>query len=450
MKALLDFFTSVRVAITLLIILICASIIGTLIPQGRPAQEYLVRYGQLSMLFQRLQFTQLYHSFWFIALLALFALNIAICTLMRLFPKFRRAFNPRIEAEPKNILSLKIKDKFRLALPPAEARKEIKQELSRRHYRLKEAAADKRQSFAARKRVLGWFGSDVVHLGLLVILAGGIVSGFTGIRKDLTFVEGQTLPIPEAGFSVQLDRFITEYYPNGSVKDWKSLLTIIQGDKPLYQKTIEVNHPLNHRGYVFYQSGYGWDWEHPSLEIWVKKKDDPGYLKKVWLRVGEKTTLEGEDFELKVLQFIPDFVLDEKNQPATRSLEPNNPAAYVEGWRAAEEIFSGWVFAKFPDFSRLHSAKETDISLELKDVRAPNYSVIQMAKDPGVPLIWAGCTLLMAGLFLAFYWPPRELKIVLEEAQGKTEIVAGGISAKSREAFQVEFENIITSLRKRK
>jgi cytochrome c biogenesis protein len=450
MKALLDFFTSVRVAITLLIILICASIIGTLIPQGRSAQEYLVRYGQFSALLQRLQFTQLYHSFWFIALLALFALNIVICTLVRLSPKSRRAFKPKIETEPKNILSLKIKDKFRLGLTPAEAREKIKKELSRRHYRLKEAAAERRHFFAGRKRVLGWFGSDVVHLGLLVILAGGIVSGLAGLRKDLTFVENQTLPIPGANFSARLDKFITEYYPDGSVKDWKSLLTIIEADKPLFQKTIEVNHPLNHRGYVFYQSGYGWDWEHPSLEIWVKKKDDPGYLKKVWLKVGEKTALEGEDLELKVLQFIPDFVLDEKNQPATRSLEPKNPAAFVEGWQGEEEIFSGWVFAKFPDFSRLHAAKETNISPELKDVQAPNYSVIQMARDPGVPLIWIGSALLMAGLFLAFYWPTRELRIVLEEARGKTEIVAGGIGAKDREAFQIEFENIMNSLRKLK
>jgi cytochrome c biogenesis protein len=132
-------------------------------------------------------------------------------------------------------------------------------------------------------------------------------------------------------------------------------------------------------------------------------------------------------------------------------LEPNNPAAFIEGWEGPEKVFSGWIFAKFPDFSRLHSgAKEPDISLELKDVRAPNYSVIHVAKDPGVSLIWIGCVLLMAGLVLAFYWPTRELKIILEDSQGKTDVTAGGISIKSREVFQAEFESIINSLRKRK
>ena len=96
MRALLNFFTSVRVAITLLIILICASIVGTLVPQGGTAQDYAVRYGQFGSVLERLQLTRLYHSFWYIALLALFALNIIVCTLERLWPKFRHASTGRL------------------------------------------------------------------------------------------------------------------------------------------------------------------------------------------------------------------------------------------------------------------------------------------------------------------------------------------------------------------
>jgi len=56
----------------------------------------------------------------------------------------------------------------------------------------------------------------------------------------------------------------------------------------------------------------------------------------------------------------------------------------------------------------------------------------------------------MIGLALAFYWPPREIKIILKESQGKTEVIAGGIASKNREAFQSEFEKIMTSLRRLK
>ncbi len=448
MKALYRFFTSVKVAIVLLILLIAASIVGTLIPQQRSPGEYVVRYGQLAALFERLQFTRLYHSVWFIALLALFSLNIIVCTLARLSAKVRRALRPRFETEVRHLQSMRVKDKVRLPVPLDGARALVSQELARRGYRSRQSEAPGRVFISARKRIAGIFGSDIVHLGLLVILAGGIVSGLAGRRADLTLRENQALPVPGAAFSLRLDKFTTDLYPDGSVKDWKSRLSIIEDGRAVLEKTIEVNHPLSYRGFIFYQSGYGWDWENPRLELLVKKKSDPSYLKDVWLQPGEKSPVEGEDLEITVVRFIPDFVLDDKNQPSSRSPQPNNPAAYIEGRRGTEAVFSGWVFAKFPDFTRLHSAKETDLSFEFKDVKAPEYSVVQAARDPGALWIWIGSALLMAGLFLAFYWPPREIRVILEETRDKTELAAGGLSAKSQDEFKSEFENIISGLRK--
>lgn len=294
------------------------------------------------------------------------------------------------------------------------------------------------------------FGSDVVHLGLLIILAGGIISGLAGFRDNLTLSEGQILPVLKADFKIRLDKFETEYYPNGSVRDWKSTLTVIENGKPHLSKIVEVNHPLSFKGFVFYQSSYGWNWTNSSLEIWVKKRNDESFLNKIELNLGEKVGLEGENIQISVLHFIPDFVINEKNEITTRSLQPNNPAAFIEGWQENEKIFSGWIFAKFPDFARIKPEKKIDFTFELKDFKAAQFSVIQVAKDPGANFIWVGCSFLMIGLALAFYWPPREIKIILKEMQGKTEVIAGGIASKNMEAFQSEFEKIMTSLRRLK
>jgi cytochrome c biogenesis protein len=447
-KAVKKFFTSVKVAIVLLIILIASSILGTLIPQGRDAQEYLARYGQLANLLQKLQVTKLYQSVWFIAVLALFGLNIIVCTLVRLGPKLRRVFEPRFDLDPRNLQFLKVKSEIKMAPAPAASVLSVKSELGRHRYRIHEHSAAGRHGLIARKRTLGLFGSDVVHLGLLVILAGGIISGLAGRRGSLSLTEGQTAAVPGAHFSVRLDKFITEYYPGGSVKDWKSELTVIEEDREPFQKTIEVNHPLSHRGFVLYQSGYGWDWNNPTLEVWLRKKDNPDYLKKIWLQAGQPAAVEGEGITLTATRFLPDFVLDERKEPQTRSLEPRNPAAYIRGARDGAEIFAGWIFAKFPDFAQIHQAAETEFKPELKDIRAPQYSVLQTARDPGVSFIWVGCAVLMLGLFLAFYWPAREIRLVLEERDGRTDLSAGGTAAKNREAFQAEFDAIMETLRK--
>jgi cytochrome c biogenesis protein len=448
MKSLWNFFNSVRLAIFLLIIITLASILGTLIPQNRSLDEYVAHFGQFGNLFNQLQITKLYQSSWFIALLFLFALNIIVCTLTRLAPKLRKAFHPKLEIEAKEISVLKIKEKFKKNIGLDTARKELKKELRSRHYRLKEVRRESKTFLIARKRILGWFGADFVHIGILIILAGGIISGTGGIRKNLTFSEGKVLGIGEAEFKLRLDKFETEYYPNGNVRDWKSTLTVIENEKPILSKVIEVNHPLTYKGFVFYQSSYGWNWTNTSVEIWVKKRKDPSFLRKIEMNLGARVKLEGENIHISVMHFIPDFIINDRNEVTSRSLQPNNPAAFIEGWEGDEKIMSGWIFSKFPDFARIHSEKETDLSFELKNFKADQLSVIQAAKDPGVNFIWVGCTFLMIGLAFAFYWPTREIRIILEESQGKTEVIAGGIASKSREALQSEFEKIMTSLRR--
>ena len=450
MKSIIQFLSSVKLAIILIIIITLASILGTFIPQQRSIAEYAARYDQFSSLLIRLEITNLYHSWWYIILLFLFSLNILVCTLTRFTPKLRRSFRPKKEFEKKNLQTAKINYRSTKNWALEQTEEGIKKALSSRHYRTKVNKKENRTYFLARKRMLGLFGSDVVHLGLLIILIGGIISGVTGFGANINISEGQTVPVLNADFKLRLEKFETEYWPNGSVKDWKSTVTVLENENPILTKTVEVNHPLSHKGFVFYQSTYGWDWGNASLEIWAKKNTDPDFSKKIMLRLGEKAVLEGENIEISLLNFVPDFILNERNQVTTRSLKPNNPAAFLEGWQDGEKIFSGWIFANYPDFARMHSDVETDLKFELKGFEAAQYSGIQMSKDPGVNFIWAGCIILMMGLCLAFFWLPREIKILVEEAQGKTEIVAGGLATKNKETFQSEFEGIFTSLRRSK
>lgn len=443
----MQFLSSVKLAITLIIIITIASILGTLIPQGRTMEEYTFRFGQLAPVVERLQLTRLYQSFWYVGLLILFALNILVCTLTRLSPKLKRIFSPRLVTEPDKLAALKTSGHLHKKSASSHAHQAVTEELKRRHYRIREKSADGRTYLLARKKAFGLFGSDIVHLGLLIILAGGIISGGSGQKNDLSFSEGETLSVPKANFQVRLDSFETEFYENGQVKDWKSTLTVLEDGNKVKTKTVEVNHPLAHKGFMFYQSSYGYDWQNPTLEIWAKEKDAEDYAGRVRLRMGERTALNGSGLEIMALQFFPDFIIGENSQISTRSMLPNNPAVYLEGWRGESRVFSGWIFAKFPEFPRMHSAEETDLSFELKDYQGGQISVIQATRDPGAALIWFGCGFVMLGLGLAFYWPPQEIKIIIEPREKKTEIFAGGLASRNREAFQAEFEMILSNLR---
>lgn len=512
MKTIIRFFSSLKLAIALLILLVVASILGTLIPQGREAADYAVRYGRLAEPMVRLRLTDLFRSVWFLGLMGLFGLNIAVCTATRLGAKLRRTFRPKVENDPKSLAAGKVSARLRLDRSVAEAKETAIRALRASRYQVRvaeepgtegpsgteSAGADTgkaggriRIHLLGRKGTAGIFGADFVHLGLLVIIAGGIVSAAVGFRTDLGLNAGKTLDVPRAGFALRLDKFETERYADGSIKDWKSTLTVVEDGKDVRTEVIEVNHPLVHRGYSFYQSAWGLDWDNPDLTFWIERKDAPGTGRTSKIRVGEKTAFPEEGkkerssgqrddggketaadqpkkeagMEWTVRRFFPDFVIGENNRPGTRSDQLNNPAALVEGWRGRRKVVEGWIFAAYPQVIRLRGEEAADWTIELRDAVAPEYSVIQASRDPGVSLIWIGCLLVMAGLFLAFYWPAREIRMTLQETEGpaagtagpggtgrkrgsgRTEITAGGTASKSRDRFAVEFAGVTAALK---
>jgi len=82
---LLDLFRSLKLTISLLILLAMLSIVGTVITQNAPDPDYIQRYGM--GLYEVLNFFGLfdmYHSWWFSGILLLLVINLVTCSIYRL------------------------------------------------------------------------------------------------------------------------------------------------------------------------------------------------------------------------------------------------------------------------------------------------------------------------------------------------------------------------------
>jgi len=444
----INFFSSVKLTIFLLIIIILATTLGTLIPQGGSLEAYAKKYGDWAPFLMKSGVTRLYQSPWYLTLLILFSLNIIACSLTRIKQKFMRAFKPQITNQEKKLKALKLNKIFESPQPLPQVKINLLRELMSQGYKIREKSEKERVHLLARKRFLGRFGSDTVHLGILIVVMGGFISGSAGYRENLALSPQETKPVPETNFSLKLNQFETLYHPDGNVKDWKSTLSIIKNNRKILTKTIEVNHPLSYQGFVFYQSGYGWNWGNPQVEIVVERKSGMSFSKPFMMKVGEKTLIKDENIEINPMYFVPDFVLTEENKVTSRSLKPNNPAVYVKVLEKENIAFSGWLFLKYPEFDSGHSQIDSGLSLKFKDFKAEQYSVIQIAKDPGVTFIWIGCVFVMIGLFLAFYFIPRELRFMIKKENQNTKILAGGSALKAKDFFKEEFDKIIQPFRK--
>jgi cytochrome c biogenesis protein len=448
MKSAWKLFGSVRLAIILIILIAAASVLGTLVPQHRPAAEYLVRFGNAGKLVAPLGLDRLYQSPGFLGLLVLFAVNISVCTLVRLPSRIRRIFGTGWASEPRIFEGWKTRGAFARKGAPADIAAAAEAGLRRRRYRIRRKDDGPAVLLRGMRNAAGAFGADLVHFGLLVVIAGGVTSGLGGFKTDVALTEGRTGPIGTGGLELRLDRFGTDYYPGGSVKGWRSEVAVLRGGRVLASGAIEVNHPLSAGGMMFYQSGYGRDWDNPVLGLSLRKKSDPAFRKSLSLKPGESADA-GDGITIAALRFVPDFIITGGNQVSTRSLEPRNPAALIEIRKSGAKPDSAWVFSKYPDFTHFREAAVSDLGVELADFQAPEYSVILAARDPGAPVIWTGCALIMAGLFLSFYRPVREIRISILPGPGSSaSVAAGGLAAKSREILDGEFAEIMSELRR--
>jgi cytochrome c biogenesis protein len=443
------FFASLKLAVVLLVLLALASALGTFVPQGGTAEDYQARFGSLGRAVLFLQLDHAYSSVWFIGLLGLFAVNLVVCTLSRFSPKWRRLARPSVREDQARVKAMRWNATLEKKASLEETFDYAVRLLVGARYRVRSSREGGRAFLLARRNGLGWFGPDLVHLGLLVILGGGISSGLLATRSSLALAEGETAAVPRAGFSVRLDRFETEYYPGGGVKDWKSSLTVIDNGRAAAAGTVEVNHPLRYRGFNFYQSGYGRDWSAAELEVEVRKKNDPAFSRRFTVKPGGRFEPGDADVtRVELRSFVPDFVLGEGNRVMSRSDEPRNPAALIEAFRGEGQVFQGWVFANYPDFQGMKRTGDSPVLFYLRDFRAAQYSVVEAARDPGAPVIWAGCAVLMLGLALAFYRRPSEIRVFMRESGGRVELTAGGLSHGNRERFRSEFEAFTQALRR--
>jgi cytochrome c biogenesis protein len=265
--AIWAFFASVRLTILLLLSLAGTSIIGTFIPQNKQPMEYLQAFGEFGYrLLAALDFFDMYRSWWFRLLIILLVLNIIICSIERLAsirkiifvktPHFRRS---RFQ-KSRNRISFdddRSPEKLQTLFLPV-----LKQKFG---YTQQEANDGEVLLFAEKWR---WtrIGVYIVHLSVVILLLGSLVGslfgfeGFVNIPENETvdsiFLRqtGQAFPLP---FAIRCDDFDVSFYDNGAPKEFRSSLTILEGDRIVLQKDIIVNDPLRYRGINLFQSSYG-------------------------------------------------------------------------------------------------------------------------------------------------------------------------------------------------
>jgi len=260
---------SMSLAVVLLMVLAIASVIGTVLLQNQEQADYLRQFGPVwYWTFRSLGLFDMYHTWWFLALLGFLMLSLTVC-LWRNTPRMLKEMRSR-----KVTIAEKSLKRFhhlhhwhiRGALEPAELGEQLKGLFS--GWELKSAQDAGRSYLRADKGRFHKWGYILVHAAILVILIGGWISvqfGFRGdmavpegqSEKSISFLKGTSVEHMQMPFEVRCNSFDIEFFPTGAPKEFRSNLTIIDGGKEVLTSDIIVNEPLYYKGVRIYQASFG-------------------------------------------------------------------------------------------------------------------------------------------------------------------------------------------------
>ncbi|MDQ7039108.1 MAG: cytochrome c biogenesis protein ResB [Aquificota bacterium] len=455
---LYDFFSSLKLAILIMILLGIFSMLGsTYIQQLQPFETYLDQFGPTKAVwFWKLWLTDVFHSWYYISLIVLLAVNLTVCSIKRLPRIWRQTFgSERV---------MRLDERAERHLKPVSISvgdpQEVIRFLLRKGFKVYKEEKDGKVYIFAEKGRFSRLGVYIVHIALLIIMFGALIDALFGIRGFLPVPEGETNDIMLVGpedkryrlpFAVHLKEFrIISYEEEArekgrevderfkdAVASYRSYIEIFNSGRKVAEGKVEVNSPFVFRSYRIFQASYGLTGGVREMGVVVVDKNlaekDP---EKAVL--GRFTVRSGEVAEFKDMLVSVERVV----------LNIHNPEAGMDGELAPAVVLKVLKDRKDYNVPVVYDPRLTVfVYSEIEDLRdfpyvffmdgfVPQFfSGFQVSYHPGTNIIWIGSALLVLGMIVAFYTVHRKVWIRVEGNTAKVALY----SHKFRGEFQNSF-----------
>ncbi|WP_075256114.1 cytochrome c biogenesis protein ResB [Herbaspirillum camelliae] len=298
-----ELFSSMRFAISLLTLIAIASVIGTVMKQNEPMPNYVNQFGPFWFeVFGKLGLYAVYSAWWFLLIMGFLVLSTSLC-IARNAPKMLRDVKSwRDNVREQSLRNFHHKHEWHTAEAPAEAAARLVRQVGARGYKTRLADKEGGTLLAAKQGAANKWGYIFAHAAIVIICLGGLLDSDLPIRFQQWFYgksafagngiiaeiperyrlglnnptfRGNTL-IPEGAssstaiipqkdgvmiqdlpFTIQLKRFIIDFYSTGMPKLFASEVVVRDHETGKETAaTIKVNEPLIYKGVAIYQSSF--------------------------------------------------------------------------------------------------------------------------------------------------------------------------------------------------
>jgi len=238
----------------------------------------------------------------------------------------------------------------------------------------------------------------LTHVGLVLFLAAGAITGMFGFETVLFLGDGQTAPVQAVGAKDNLIvkdlGFDAPQRADGTFADFRTDIAVYRDGREVARKTIRVNDPLVVDGYVFHQNTFG-----PAELLDIHAPD--GRL--VWtgpvLLDGQLLGLPEGTMPIPGSSLGLLLVLD-RDAAGAPLLTLQGLAADETGQRVVPVFLQS-----LSEGSTSDPATTGGYTFRWAGISAFTGMVVK--QDPGQNLVWIAFLCLILGLVLTFYFPRR-------------------------------------------
>lgn len=473
----LDFLSSVRFGVVLLVLLVIASMIGMLIMQ-KDLEGFDKYYAEISPasreIFGALGFFDIYHAWYFNALLLILSLNIVLASIDR-FPKaWTFISRPKRDAsahwlrgqEQSATLSFKAESRSALAerIEAAFAQAGLKSVVTEK---------GTKTFVFGQSGVWNRLGAYAVHVALLTIFLGGFMTAQFGvvgtmmlepggvadkIDERIVRVEGvdeRSLSLPFVVECTDIQQKLIEKegtIDSSNTLDW---LTHIRIKDPVYgerEGLVHLNSPVDFKrgwwwnNYRFFQASFNPMGQARTVTFRATPERAGAQPELLTIKRGGTGQLSDGAF-IELGGFYPDFAMN-GGEPTTRSREYNNPAARIRV-SAGDRREIGYVFEpKRASAGPMVGRPIAGYKFELVDFeKVPAAHILSVQHDPGATVVYVGFTLLGLTLCAVFFFSHRRVWAHVEEKEeGEYEVTLGGNTNRNKLGFEDRFKKIVAAL----